>query len=243
MAKNERLDKLTAAAFGLSRSEAAKAVKGGRVSLNGQTVTDPERKISPTEVIFLDGQRGIYEKYIYIMMDKPEGYLSATEDREGEPVTALLPDGLRRRKLGIVGRLDKDAAGLLLLTDNGELNHRLTSPRYHMDKVYRVRLDGRADEEDIRAFADGMELGDFKAMPARLEIMGEGEICLVTIKEGKFHQVKRMFEKRGLTVLSLRRLSIGGLRLDDALGAGGWRYLTAEEKKYLEEKSGIKQKN
>lgn len=243
MAKTERLDKLTAKTFGLSRSEAVKAIKSGRVSLKGDIVRDPELKTNPASPIALDGEEGFYEKYVYIMMDKPEGYLSATEDAGGEAVTELLPDGLRRRRLGIVGRLDRDATGLLLLTDNGELNHRLTSPKYHMDKVYKVKLDGKATEEDITAFAEGMDLGDFTAMPARLEIMEEGDLCLVTIKEGKFHQVKRMFEKRGLTVLLLRRLSIGGLCLDGSLGAGGWRYLTDEEKKYLEEKSGIKQKN
>ena len=237
-----RLDKLTAQAADLTRTQATAAIKKGRVTVDGIVVRTPDQKVSETAQLCLDGQPVTYEKYVYLMMDKPQGYLSATEDTRDPSVTELLPESLQKRSLGIVGRLDKDTTGLLLLTDNGELNHRLTSPRYHMDKVYLATLDVPADERDVRDFESGMDLGDFTAMPGKLEIDPEdGRNCRVTIREGKFHQVKRMFRACGKTVVALRRISIGGVSLDDTLGMGGWRRLTEKEKLHLLENCGLKE--
>ena len=235
-----RLDKLTAQAADMTRTQATAAIKKGRVTVDGVVVRTPDQKVDETAVLLLDGQPVTYEKYVYLMMDKPAGYLSATEDTRDPSVTELLPEALQKRSLGIVGRLDKDTTGLLLITDNGELNHRLTSPRYHMDKVYAATLDVPAEQRDVRDFAEGMDLGDFVAMPGRLEIdPRDGRLCRVTIREGKFHQVKRMFRACGKTVVALRRLSIGGVSLDDTLGAGGWRRLTEKEKAILLENCGL----
>jgi len=235
-----RLDKLTAQAANMTRSQAVAAIKKGRVSVDGAICRVPDQKVQEQAVLLLDGQPVTYEKYVYLMMDKPAGYLSATEDTRDPSVTELLPEALQKRSLGIVGRLDKDTTGLLLLTDNGELNHRLTSPRYHMDKVYLATLDVPAEARDIRDFAEGMDLGDFVAMPGRLEIdPDDGRNCRVTIREGKFHQVKRMFRACGKTVVALRRISIGGVSLDDTLGSGGWRRLTESERKHLLENCGL----
>lgn len=238
----QRLDKLAASAFNISRAQAQNAVRKGLVSVGGEVCRSPEKKFPENSELSMGGVTGAYEKYVYIMMDKPEGYLSATEDTRDPTVTELLPEELTRRRLGICGRLDKDTTGLLLITDDGELNHRLTSPRYHLDKVYIAGTDRPAGEDDVRAFAEGMDLGDFTARPARLEILDDdGMTCRVTISEGKFHQIKRMFAQRGIEVLSLRRVAMGGILLDDTLGPGGFRRLTQAEREYLTDKCGIKQ--
>ena len=160
-----RLDKLTAQAANMTRSQAVAAIKKGRVTVDGSICRVPDQKVGEQAELLLDGQPVTYEKYVYLMMDKPAGYLSATEDTRDPSVTELLPEALQKRSLGIVGRLDKDTTGLLLLTDNGELNHRLTSPRYHMDKVYLATLDVPADGRDVDDFDSGMDLGDFTASP------------------------------------------------------------------------------
>ena len=163
------------------------------------------------------------------MLHKPAGVLTATEDSRQRTVLDLLPPELRKRGLSPVGRLDKDTEGLLLLTDDGELAHRLLSPKYHVDKRYFARVDGLLDQADVDAFAAGMTLGDgLMCLPAGLEPLAEGT-CIVTLREGKFHQVKRMLAARGAPVLYLKRLSMGPLTLDAELPIGGWRELTAEE--------------
>lgn len=235
-----RLDKLLASSASISRTQAQDAIRRGRVTADGEVIRKPETKVDEKALLQLDGRAVEYEKYVYIMMDKPAGYLSATEDTRDPSVTELLPEELRKRSLGIVGRLDKDTTGLLLLTDDGELNHRLTSPRYHMDKVYDAYLELPAVEGDVEYFASGIEFSDFTAMPAKLEISGDPRRCFVTLREGKFHQVKRMFEKCGNKVTSLRRLSIGELVLDPALGAGGYRKLTEKERDLLLFACGLK---
>ena len=167
------------------------------------------------------------------MLHKPAGCLTATEDRRQETVLDLLPPELRRRALSPVGRLDKDTEGLLLLTNDGQLAHRLRSPKSHVDKVYYARVDGAREPGDIAAFAAGMTLGDgLECLPAGLEILSPTE-ALVTLREGKFHQVKRMLAARGKPVLYLKRLSMGRLRLDPALAPGAWRMLTEEERSAL----------
>ena len=204
-------------------------VRQGRVLVDGKPAPAANMKVDPqTAVILLDGEPLGYEKFTYVMLHKPAGVLTATEDRRQETVLDLL-----RRALSPVGRLDKDTEGLLLLTNDGQLAHRLLSPKSHVDKVYYARVDGALEPGDIAAFAAGMTLGDgLECLPAGLEILSPTE-ALVTLREGKFHQVKRMLAARGKPVLYLKRLSMGRLRLDPALAPGAWRMLTEEERSAL----------
>lgn len=230
----ERLDKISSATGKKSRREVREMVRQGRVLVDGKPAPAADMKVDPqTAVILLDGEPLGYEKFTYVMLHKPAGVLTATEDRRQETVLDLLPPELRRRALSPVGRLDKDTEGLLLLTNDGQLAHRLLSPKSHVDKVYYARVDGALEPGDIAAFAAGMTLGDgLECLPAGLEILSPTE-ALVTLREGKFHQVKRMLAARGKPVLYLKRLSMGRLRLDPALAPGAWRMLTEEERSAL----------
>ncbi len=230
----ERLDKIISATGKKSRREVREMMRQGRVLVDGKPIPAADMKVDPqTAVILLDGEPLGYEKFTYVMLHKPAGVLTATEDRRQETVLDLLPPELRRRALSPVGRLDKDTEGLLLLTNDGQLAHRLLSPKSHVDKVYYARVDGALEPGDIAAFAAGMTLGDGLAcLPAGLEILSPTE-ALVTLREGKFHQVKRMLAARGKPVLYLKRLSMGRLRLDPALAPGAWRMLTEEERSAL----------
>lgn len=226
-----RLDKVLATCTLISRTDAQSALRAGRVTVDGTAVRDGKVKVdSDTQDIRLDGNPVGGDGYVYLMLYKPVGVLSATEDKKGA-VTAmdLLPEEYRKAAPGVVGRLDKDAEGLLLLTSNGELNHRLTSPKRHADKLYRVTLDIPANETDVEAFRQPMDLGDFITQPAGLELLDGGKTCMVTLREGKFHQIKRMFAHQGKTVQKLKRLEIGPLKLDPALEEGQWRPLSEEE--------------
>ena len=230
----ERLDKLLATRLLLSRKEAQAAVRAGRVTVDGAPARDPAAKADPAlQTVLLDGAAVAADQFFYLMLNKPAGVLSATEDRRGDRTALdLLPAQYQKAGLGVVGRLDKDAEGLLLLTNDGALNHRLTSPRHHAVKTYLVRTDAPADGDDAAAFAAGLALSDFTALPAGLELLDDGR-ALVSIAEGKFHQIKRMFQARGKTVLALKRLSIGPLRLDEGLPPGGWRPLSEAEKQAI----------
>ena len=230
----ERLDKIISATGKKSRREVREMVRQGRVLVDGKPAPAADMKVDPqTAVILLDGEPLGYEKFTYVMLHKPAGVLTATEDRRQETVLDLLPPELRRRALSPVGRLDKDTEGLLLLTNDGQLAHRLLSPKSHVDKVYYARVGGALEPGDIAAFAAGMTLGDgLECLPAGLEILSPTE-ALVTLREGKFHQVKRMLAARGKPVLYLKRLSMGRLRLDPALAPGAWRMLTEEERSAL----------
>lgn len=230
----ERLDKIISATGKKSRREVREMVRQGRVLVDGKPAPAADMKVDPqTAVILLDGEPLGYEKFTYVMLHKPAGVLTATEDRRQETVLDLLPPELRRRALSPVGRLDKDTEGLLLLTNDGQLAHRLLSPKSHVDKVYYARVDGALEPGDIAAFAAGMTLGDgLECLPAGLEILSPTE-ALVTLREGKFHQVKRMLAARGKPVLYLKRLSMGRLRLDPALAPGAWRMLTEEDRSAL----------
>ena len=230
----ERLDKIISATGKKSRREVREMVRQGRVLVDGKPAPAADMKVDPqAAVILLDGEPLGYEKFTYVMLHKPAGVLTATEDRRQETVLDLLPPELRRRALSPVGRLDKDTEGLLLLTNDGQLAHRLLSPKSHVDKVYYARVDGALEPGDIAAFAAGMTLGDgLECLPAGLEILSPTE-ALVTLREGKFHQVKRLLAARGKPVLYLKRLSMGRLRLDPALAPGAWRMLTEEERSAL----------
>lgn len=226
----ERLDKLLAGTGKWSRREVKALVRQGLVRVDGRLAASAEDKLDPAAaVVTVAGETISLCRFTYVMLHKPAGVLTATEDRKQPTVLDLLPPELRRIGLAPVGRLDKDTEGLLLLTNDGELAHRLLSPKYHVDKRYLARVDGELSAADAEAFARGMTLGDgLECLPAGLEVLPD-RVCIVTLREGKFHQVKRMLAARGAPVLYLKRLSMGPLTLDDSLAAGAYRLLRAEE--------------
>lgn len=226
----ERLDKLLAGTGKWSRREVKALVRQGLVRVDGRLAASAEDKCDPAAaIITVAGETIALHRFTYVLLHKPAGVLTATEDRKQPTVLDLLPPELRRIGLAPVGRLDKDTEGLLLLTNDGELAHRLLSPKYHVDKRYLARVDGELSATDAEAFARGMTLGDgLECLPAGLELL-PGHACIVTLREGKFHQVKRMLAARGAPVLYLKRLSMGPLTLDDSLAAGAYRLLRAEE--------------
>lgn len=226
----ERLDKLLAGTGKWSRREVKALVRQGLVRVDGRLAASAEDKLDPAAaIITVAGETISLCRFTYVMLHKPAGVLTATEDRKQPTVLDLLPPELRRIGLAPVGRLDKDTEGFLLLTNDGELAHRLLSPKYHVEKRYLARVDGELSAADAEAFARGMTLGDgLECLPAGLEVLPD-RVCIVTLREGKFHQVKRMLAARGAPVLYLKRLSMGPLTLDDSLAAGAYRLLRAEE--------------
>lgn len=226
----ERLDKLLAGTGKWSRREVKALVRQGLVRVDGRLAASAEDKLDPAAaIVTVAGETISLCRFTYVMLHKPAGVLTATEDRKQPTVLDLLPPELRRIGLAPVGRLDKDTEGLLLLTNDGELAHRLLSPKYHVDKRYFARVDGELSAADAEAFARGMTLGGgLECLPAGLELL-PGHACIVTLREGKFHQVKRMLAARGAPVLYLKRLSMGPLVLEDSLAAGAYRLLRAEE--------------
>lgn len=228
----ERLDKILASQGIGSRKEVGQMIRRGRVTVDGKPVCRPESKADPEEnEISLDGKPVTVKKYLYIMMNKPAGVLSASRDNRAPTVLDLLPPELRRAGLFPAGRLDKDTTGLLIITDDGDMAHRMLSPKKHVYKLYEARLDTPANEEDVQAFAAGIPLKDFVCLPARLELPQEENksIVRVEVREGKFHQVKRMFAARGKNVIELRRLRMGKLWLDSNLQPGKVREMMQEE--------------
>ncbi len=234
----DRVDKILSNLGYGSRKEIKAMVKKGMVTIDGEVIKDSGLQIDPLESsIIVNGEEVFYRKYIYLMMNKPESVVSATFDKYDETVVDLLHPDHRVFDPFPVGRLDKDTVGLLLLTNDGELNHRLISPKWHVDKVYYAHINSLVDEGDIEAFKKGVVLEDgYKCLPGALTILEaspeESKIEL-TIQEGKFHQVKRMFEARNKKVTYLKRISFGGLTLDEDLEEGEYRELTEEELKRL----------
>ena len=216
-----RLDKyLCETGFG-TRSQVKDLLKKGQVMVNGEVVKKPELKINETtDQILCQGKKAFYQKNIYLMLHKPAGVVSATEDNREKTVLDLVRPEDRKNGLFPVGRLDKDTEGLLLLTDDGELAHRLLSPKKHVDKTYYAKIDGQVTEEHVKQFREGLDIGDEKkTLPAVLTILLSGPVSEieVTIHEGRFHQIKRMFEAVGCKVTYLKRLSMGSLVLDETL--------------------------
>ena len=237
-----RLDK-AAALFGLSRSEAKEAIRRGRVAVNGQPVFDSAFKLGPQDNVSVDGQTVDTAKHHHFMVHKPADCLTATFDPRGDrTVLDLLPENLHYRDLGPVGRLDRDVTGLVILTTDGELAHRLISPKRDIEKRYFAHVEGKLTEADGRAFESGIALKDFTAKPARLEILSandESSDCYVYVTEGKFHQVKRMLGALGHPVIALRRECVAGLNLDETLAEGQYRALREDEIRLLYEKAGL----
>lgn len=240
MGKKLRLDKLLSDTGRWSRKEARDLIRGGSVTVDGVVLRQPEEKADPdTAAIAVDGVPLGWTAYRYLLLNKPAGYLTATEDACAPTVMDLIPAELRKAGLAPVGRLDKDTTGLLLITDDGALAHGLLSPRRHVDKVYLAWVDGAGTEEDCAAFARGIVLGDgTKCLSARLELPRPG-LCRVTVREGKFHQVKRMLAGRGLPVKALKRVSMGPLKLDETLEEGRVRPLTEKEIAALRQAAGL----
>lgn len=227
-----RLDKYLADMGCGTRSELKNKIRKGTVLVNGIAVKNADFKLTPgADTVCFEGKEIGYEAYVYYLFHKPAGCISATEDSCERTVLDYFPKA-RQRNLFPVGRLDKDTEGLLLITNDGVLAHNLLSPRKHVEKTYYARIEGRVDEEDVKAFAKGVDIGDAKpALPARLSIHTSGDISEieVTVCEGRFHQVKRMFEAVNKKVCYLKRLSMGTLTLDDTLLSGEYRKLTLEE--------------
>ena len=237
-----RLDKyLCETGFG-TRSQIKDLLKKGQVMVNGEVVKKPELKINETtDQILCQGKKASYQKNIYLMLHKPAGVVSATEDSREKTVLDLVRPEDRKNGLFPVGRLDKDTEGLLLLTDDGELAHRLLSPKKHVDKTYYAKIDGQITEEHVKQFREGLDIGDEKkTLPAVLTILLSGPVSEieVTIHEGRFHQIKRMFEAVGCKVTYLKRLSMGSLVLDETLQLGEYRPLTEAELEGLTKQRG-----
>ena len=231
-----RLDKYLADMGCGTRSEVKAEIRRGSVTVGGIKAKGPEQKIdTDADTVCFKGQTVGYVAMEYYMMNKPAGVVSATEDNRDKTVIDLIEDK-KRKDLFPVGRLDKDTEGLLLITNDGELAHRLLSPKKHVDKVYYAKVQGKVDESDVKAFADGVDIGDdTPAKSADLRILKSGEESEIelTITEGRFHQVKRMFHAVGKEVIYLKRLSMGSLVLDKTLTKGEYRSLTEEEIKKL----------
>lgn len=230
----ERVDKLLSGTGRWSRKEAHGLLKAGRVVVDGICVNDPGKKFGPEVTLCVDGEPINLEAFVYLMLNKPDGLISSTEDPREKTVLDLLPPQYKKIGLYPVGRLDKDSEGLLLLTNDGALTHRLLSPRHHVEKVYYVKLGGELTSEDVFAFRAGITLKDGTVcQTADLEILDPKDTGLVTLKEGKYHQVKRMMAARGKPVQYLKRLKMGSLELDPMLKTGQWRLLSEEEKRQL----------
>lgn len=231
-----RLDKYLADMGVGTRSEVKKLIRQGKVKIDDVVIKSPEMKLdADIQKVSIEGQELIYETYEYYMLNKPAGYVSATTDSKDKTVLDLITDK-KRKDLFPVGRLDKDTEGLLLITNDGDLAHRLLSPKKHVDKLYYAKVAGVVTEDDKFAFAKGVIIGEGEVTkPAVLEIIKSDSISEIylTIQEGKFHQVKRMFEAVGKKVIYLKRLSMGTLKLDENLKLGEYRTLTKEELEHL----------
>lgn len=247
MGEKLRIDKLLAHMGYGTRSEIKRHIKAGKVTLDGKAVKDSGIIVdNGAQTVAFEGEQVIYKSVVYLMLNKPQGVISATEDGRERTVIDLLEPEDNRLGPFPVGRLDKDTVGLLLLTNDGALAHELLSPRKHVDKTYEAMVLGDVGESDAVLFRNGVELDDgYLTLPADLEVLEcferpEG-VCShirLTIREGKFHQVKRMFEAVGKRVLTLKRISMGSLKLDESLEEGQYRELTEEELKGLQAHRG-----
>ena len=240
MAKKLRVDKVLSNLGYGSRAELKVYCKKGLVKINDKIISNPGTQVD-TDIDKIEFNNEIvkYREFVYIMMNKPDGYLSATFDKRDPIVLDLIDPSYLTFEPFPVGRLDKDTEGLLVLTNDGQLAHRVLSPKKHVPKTYYAKIEGVVTEEDIKAFEKGVILDDgYETMPSQLKILKSDELSEIelTIHEGKFHQVKRMFESVGKKVVYLKRLSMGKLMLDEKLGLGEYRELTDEEVKLIEER-------
>lgn len=228
-----RLDKLLASQNIGSRKDVTRLIRKGFVTVNNEVVKSPDSKIEPEDnIVAVNGEVVEYKEHVYIMMNKPKGVVSATDDGRDKTVIDILPEMFYRRKLFPAGRLDKDTTGLLIITNDGDFAHKMLSPKSNVYKTYEAKLEKPLKETDVESFEQGIKYAGEEYAPAKLfkkKQAGE-EIAIVKIKEGKFHQVKNMFEACDNKVLELRRVAIGNLKLDDSLALGEVKYMTNEEK-------------
>ena len=235
--KKERLDKLIASQGLLSRNDVKALIKSGAVSVNNVCVKDSSLKVSYEDSILVGGKPLLQKKYTYIMLNKPQGVVSASEDKRDKTVVDILPDELKRKNLFPAGRLDKDTTGFCLITDDGDFAHRILAPSHHVDKTYIARVSDRLDYEKAKkTFSDGVVLADGTVLlSAQLELLEDSDepVFKVVIKEGKYHQIKRMFLTLGVSVVALKRIAIGGVALDESLAPGEARPLTEDELKNI----------
>ena len=240
MGKKMRVDKLLSNVGVASRAELKKYCKQGLISVNGKVINNPGVQVdSESDDIRFNGEKIVYREFVYIMLNKPDGYISATFDKYDPIVLDLIDQSYLVFEPFPVGRLDKDTEGLLVLTNDGQLAHRVLSPKKHVPKTYYAKIQGKVTEEDILAFEKGVILDDgYETMPSQLKILKSDDMSEIelTIHEGKFNQVKRIFESVGKKVVYLKRLSMGKLKLDESLGLGEYRELTEEEVKLIEER-------
>lgn len=234
----ERLDKIVATALQISRKDAISLIKSGRVNENGVALKDTKKKLDEnTAELFLDENRIYYYKYVYIMMNKPKGVISASDGKGDKSVIDILPAEMKRKNLFPAGRLDKDTTGFMLITDDGEFAHSILSPKNHIPKTYIAKLDKPFDETVVKEFESGVKLKDEKCMGAKLEA-ADGDFCTarVEIKQGMYHQIKRMFARFGLKVVELKRIKMGNLYLDESLKEGECRYISEKELSMISDK-------
>jgi len=237
MGTRQRIDKILSNMGYGTRKEVKELIKSGMVEIDGTVVKDSGIQVEPdSQEVKVGGTRLFYKDFIYILMNKPQGVISATYDSRERTVVDLLSDEFKAFNPFPVGRLDKDTEGLLLLTNDGQLSHMLLSPKKHVPKTYIAKVTGRVSEKDIEAFIKGVTLEDgYKTMASQLEILERGSSSLVqvTIYEGKFHQVKRMFQAVGKEVIYLKRISMGELKLDETLEPGCYRELHERERRTI----------
>lgn len=239
-----RLDKYLAQMSIGTRSEVKKFIKSGRVFVNETKVQRPEYQVGEEDIVSFDGEPVSFVSYEYYMLNKPQGVVSATKDRDCDTVLSLISDK-KRKDLFPVGRLDKDTVGLVLITNDGELAHRLLSPKKHVWKTYQVKVEGRVNREEMELLEQGIDIGDeTKTLPAKVSLLcmeddAQEDVTWLelSIREGRYHQVKRMMQSTGHPVLYLKRLTMGSLRLDDKLQMGQYRPLTQEEIDMLHEET------
>ncbi len=231
-----RLDKFLSITGTCTRTEAKRAVRAGAVTVNGKAATSADLSVEPEkDTVLFSGKKVIYRKYTYIMLNKPEGYVSATEDGNLPTVLELLPPEVRLRGLFPCGRLDRNTVGLMLITDNGALSHRLLAPRSHVAKTYRFASRFPVSEEEAEYLRQGVTLEDgYVTMPAQITLDEKRDSGLIVLNEGKYHQIKRMFEAIGNKITFLERIQFGCLSLDPSLARGEWRYLSGEEIRSIE---------
>ena len=223
-----RLDKLVSDAIGVTRKDSKNLIKKGLVSVNGEIIKDAGANVSEDCSLLIEGKKAEYKRFIYLMMNKPQGYISSTDDKRQKTVLDLLDESFSRYDLFPAGRLDIDTEGFLLLTNDGQTAHNLLSPAKKVGKEYFARLEHILTKEDITAIEGGVDIGGYVTKPAKIVQKSDNE-CVITIVEGKFHQVKKMFECVGNKVVYLKRISFASLPLDPSLGLGEYRFLTKEE--------------
>ena len=240
-----RIDRFLSLNGCCSRADAKRAIRAKNVTVNGAVVKSADIKIDPdNDEICYCGKIVVYREHNYIMMNKPEGVVSATDDGKDKTVIDLLPDDVRNDRMFPCGRLDKNTLGLILITDNGDLAHELLSPKSHVSKKYRFKADHPLTNEEAERFRNGLVLEDgYVTLPAKIELEGDGSQGIITLTEGKYHQIKRMLASLDNKITYLERITFGPLTLDKALKRGEWRYLTEEEIEALKaHKNQIKSK-